>query len=443
MKKKREVNNSIHSAKQTYKKEIKKSSNFPIANNASKIDYQLLMQQASSQPVASTYSKLGPIESYSDLLISDQKNHCEILAAEHIIHMTEALRYLSSAMYAYLNNERYHAIHLAYYAELRAVLSLYAGSGIRTEKIDLEHEKPYFIDKEGNKCFYAKFVETHPFASMAWKEWIQRNDAQALLWESIYLLPGVSLGCLKPHLSRVNPELLRSLAFDLDQIKEDRNARNVASYKAYWRFKCFLKMEKSQVRFARELARLFTKSETGLLFDKVLVQYLVEEIVRSNVEGDESSREIEEKFTDTRDELIRQVARSSGIEENSIKAHLNISTTSLFDKAKEPTVDIENILARAAFLARLAMLSVGKNVASSGNPHIRRWIQNWLEHCGCWISDEDVELEDLEADYCEAIEDFSPDKFQNMPADLWSKENVQNTLRIANPHMCLAWGLTS
>ena len=425
----------------------KKTSNltFPMANNTKDIDFRLLMHEASGQCITSMYSNLGPVVSYSDLLINDQNNPIKVLAAEHIIHMIEALRYFSSAIYAYMNNEGYHAIHMAYYAELRAVLSLYAGSGIRTEKIDLPHEHPYFISKDGRKHFYARFVETHRFASMAWNEWILRSDAQELLWDSIYLRPGVSLRCFKTYLALANPQLLQSWGFDLVQIEKDRAERNSVSYQAYWRYRSFTKMDCTHVKFARELVKLFIRSESGLFFDKVLVQYLVNDIIRSMVDGNDGPEDINTKFNNKRDELIREVSRCSGVEEDSLRVYLEnetAATLDIFDKAKEQSVCIENILARTAFLARLAMLSVNKNITFSGNQHIKSWIRNWLEHCGCWEPTTDEEIDDLETDFREAIDEFSHNNFTNVPSDLWNSNNVYNTLKIVNPHLCIAWGLS-
>lgn len=403
-----------------------------------------LINKASQKPVLSAYSRLGPIKNYSDLLINNSTDHCEVLAGEHIIHMVECWRYLSSAMYAYLNNEEQHAIHLGYYAELRAVLSLYAGSGIQANKNYEKNEPPYWIDEDGNKNSLKNKIKTHDFAWEVWKKWTARSDAKDLLLNSIFLQPGVSLNNFIPHLCLFKPDaLLKTWGYDLLKLNEDHLARNIASYQAYWGKSPLTRMRRDQIEFAQELARLFTKAETGLLFDKMLILYLIHGTLNSQV-GEEEMESADLLQTKSLKELIAGVARSSGIDENSLKSHLEVSSLkafNIFDKAKQGEVHIENILARAAFLARLAMLSVNKNVASSGNQNVKFWVQHWLEHCGCWVPNDEVEPEDLETDYREAIDEFSSGKFKNMPADLWNRENVYTTLVIANPHMCIAWGL--
>jgi len=68
----------------------------------------------------------------------------DYLALSCPLHALDGWRYLSAALVSLLNGARTEALHLAYYAELRAALSILAGSGIA-----VLNNKHYAIDNTG------------------------------------------------------------------------------------------------------------------------------------------------------------------------------------------------------------------------------------------------------------------------------------------------------
>jgi hypothetical protein len=112
---------------------------------------------------------------------------------------------------------------------------------------------------------------------------------------------------------------------------------------------------------------------------------------------------------------------------------------SIFDHAATPNNSVECVISRAAFLARLAMLFVKKNLTSSGNDHAKSWLMNWLEHCGAWNPAASIEVADIHTDFQEALQAFST-AHTLLPADLWKRESAFSTNQVANLHTCIAWG---
>jgi hypothetical protein len=100
-----------------------------------KVDYAVICRNASGLAVQQAFNSLGPITKFEDLLCPPGKlTGPTELASEQVFHMIEGWRYASAATTAFLNNSQQTALHFAYYAELRAALSLLSWSGIRVKQ---------------------------------------------------------------------------------------------------------------------------------------------------------------------------------------------------------------------------------------------------------------------------------------------------------------------
>jgi hypothetical protein len=394
-----------------------------------------IAKSSNALAVTTAFSQLGPINVYEDLLDTSGSTKGAIcLAAEQVVHMAECWRYLSSAMYAFLNHEVGNAVHLAYYAELRAALSLFSGAGIRIKQRDA-----YWLNDE-SAVIVIPSHKTHDLVWKLWNEWIKRPDAGALIENNIRIEAGVALKDFQTQLMQFSPGvLLGQWGYDLVKLKDDHLARNQASYIAYWRDKPLSRMSADQLVFVKMLSELFLSSGSGLIFDQALIQYAVHQTVEGSLDHmnpENHTIERQQKL----DNIAEFVARQSGVD----KAHLlrNLSANigeSIFEKAKQRNDEAENVLSRAAFLARLAMLSVNHNIISAENDHAKKWLRNWLEHCGAWQPTLGGSVGDIEADLSDALDVF-PTSTPVIPADLWNNENAFITSKIANLHACIAWG---
>jgi len=403
-----------------------------------------IVQSASHIYVEAAFSRLGPVNSYTDLL-NASTDPAHILAADQIIHMTESWRYLSSALFAYLNHETPNSTHFAYYAQLRAALSLFSGSGIR-----VKHDNSYWLNATGRKTPIPRRYgdRTHKFAALAWSEWIKRDNAKAILANEIYIQPSIRLRDFEPALKQFSYDyILAGFGHDFINLKSDHLARNVASYEPYWSDRQLTRMSNKNVAFAKELSKLFLTDGNSFIFDRALIQYLVHyttsEISQDTADQDKIPTQREKD--QLRMTMCEKIADLISVNPKSLYEVLSenvgekVFTYALCDK--EPA-SVESIISRAAFLVRYAMLAVKKNITLSGNVHIKKWIQNWLERCGCWLPTMGVELEDLEADYADAIHEF-PNHLTHLPSQLWEAETIHKTFKLANPHLCLAWGIAA
>ena len=392
--------------------------------------------------VAAAYDNLGPIANYVDLLdntLTGTPATC--LASEQVIHMVESWRYLGTAMFAFLNNERGNSIHLAYYAELRAALSLFSGSGLR-----IDRDNGFWIDSTGAKHVLPKH-QTHALAWGAWQEWVKRPDAQTLLGNQIRLMPGVTLEDFQPRLQQFNAgTMLSTWGFDLINLQNDHHSRNSASYNAYWRTKPLRRMTETSLDFARKFSELFLSAgSSGLMFDKALVQYLVGKSISSAVvfDGPYNSEKYDSDWDTQLIDIVQFVAKQTGSDDESLLLNLNANIgRETFDLASNMSDEAESVLARAGFMARLAMLSVKRNVIASANPSARIWMTNWLESCGRWDPNSGSALGDLEIDLIDALESL-PVNSPSLPGDLWREPNLVHTSVLSNIHSCIAWGVAA
>lgn len=395
---------------------------------------------SNASAVTSAFAKLGPVNTYTDLLdnsVPSDKAVC--LAAEQVIHMAESWRYFSSAMYAFLNHENGNAVHLAYYAELRAVLSIFSGAGIRIKKGDA-----YWLDSASVAQSIPPHA-THDLVWKLWKEWVTRPDAKSLLENNIRIEAGVTLKHFEAKLMQFNPGvLLGQWGYDLVNLSDDHLARNQASYIAYWRDKPLSRMTVSQLDFVKSLTELFLSSGSGLVFDKALIQYAVNQTVEGSLDPDPANAHTHPADRKNKlDEIAEFVAKQSGANKNHLLLNLSANIgESVFEKAKQQNDAAENVLSRAAFLSRLAMLSVKQNTVSARNDHAKKWLRNWLEHCGAWQPDMGGSLADIETDLSDALDNF-PTAAASVPAELWNSDNAFSTSKVTNLHACIAWGVAA
>jgi hypothetical protein len=155
------------------------------------------------------------------------------IAASSAIHCLDGWAYLARAMEAELSGDVGAARHLAYYAELRAAMSILATTGIGV--FDRKH---FAIDRNG-KCISITGPGTHEFVWDALEHWAEQPPATDLIFRIIH--PGGK--ALSEWLSHYVPTAgfgfrgvlakrwLLSWGLDLQRLATDRGARNESSYR--------------------------------------------------------------------------------------------------------------------------------------------------------------------------------------------------------------------
>jgi len=154
------------------------------------------------------------------------------IAASTIVHCVDGWSYVARALEAALSGDTHAATHLAYYAELRAAMSVLAAGGI-----GVFDQKNFVLTSNGD-CQQVN-GSTHTFAWDALNHWATLSAASDLVFDVVQP-GGSSLATWLQHFpgsagsvarSRVVSNWLRDWGVDLRVFVEDREARNRSSYR--------------------------------------------------------------------------------------------------------------------------------------------------------------------------------------------------------------------
>jgi hypothetical protein len=155
----------------------------------------------------------------------------QYIAASSVLHCTDGWSYLGKAISCLLRGDPHRARHLAYYAELRAAMSLLAASGVgvlnnRHFVIDAPNSVAKLIDQSG----------THDFAWNCLEYW-STQPASGDIFASIVRPHGRALDDWLTPLGGghvIAPQAkdwFLKWGMDLALPREDKNARNESSYR--------------------------------------------------------------------------------------------------------------------------------------------------------------------------------------------------------------------
>ena len=149
------------------------------------------------------------------------------MAASVIVHCFDGWSYLGRALEAEMAGDPQTAVHLGYYAELRAAMSVLASDGIgvfRNRHAVFTGETYKTIGNMG----------THDFTWGALMSWADTHSGRNTLLKVIK--PGSIqlrewLYQYSASYDFITTNWLQQWGFDLSRLREDRNARNVVSYR--------------------------------------------------------------------------------------------------------------------------------------------------------------------------------------------------------------------
>lgn len=153
----------------------------------------------------------------------------EYLALSTCCHALDGWRYLSMSAIALLNGARGEALHMAYYAELRAALSILAGSGI-----GILNTKHFSLTAIGTVNWFPGL--THNTAWEAIRQWSQSLPNAVNVVDSFDAL-GLNtvewVEACRASSSRdaIASHWLMDWSIDLTSLTTDRDIRNEASYR--------------------------------------------------------------------------------------------------------------------------------------------------------------------------------------------------------------------
>ncbi len=222
----------------------------------------------------------------------------DYIAVSSPTHLWDGWNYLGLALYSYVCGYTANAKHLAYYAELRVAMSLLASQGV-----GIFNRCHFVVDKNSN-VYELAHISTHDATWLYLEQWADGGGSKYFLDRALRVQSYSFTDWLRafPHggaLAPVGAERLLSMAFDLRCMKEDRKARNEASYRPTGIVVSEVRDLKADVEFVVESIRLLEPG--GLLgtfeMDKFILRQVIErafdsgnEDIRSKVHGLEKFR---------------------------------------------------------------------------------------------------------------------------------------------------------
>lgn len=157
---------------------------------------------------------------------------CEYVSASAFVHCGDGWGYLGRATDAILKGDLHSAVHLTYYSELRATMSLLASHGIyvgNNRHFALSASGPAsLLSTEGTHTAAWQIMDAWkrtPVASAAVANIVRAGGEDLASWVS---------GVAGAGTVAVLDDLFRRLALDLETFSKDRERRNAASYRPTW-----------------------------------------------------------------------------------------------------------------------------------------------------------------------------------------------------------------
>lgn len=163
---------------------------------------------------------------------SVRKRHlAQYIGVSSVIHCSDGWGFLSSSLSALSRGDHLTALHLAYYAELRAAFSLLA-----TQGIGVFNNKHFIIDSTNSSRKLNGGGGTHQFVWNCLDVWSQNSSSSDLL-STVIKPENIELHQWFSQLGGTNSlhpqaqDWFVEWGIDLKHFQDDQNARNKASYR--------------------------------------------------------------------------------------------------------------------------------------------------------------------------------------------------------------------
>jgi hypothetical protein len=344
----------------------------------------------------------------------------QYIAASCLLHSADGWSYLGRSIVSLLRGDPHRARHLAYYAELRAAMSLLA-----TQGIGIFNRRHFAVDAPNSASPIQQQLGTHEFA---W-DCLQ-------FWSGLPTSGSIFSGVIRPHgrtlddwfaplggSAAVAPQAqvwLRQWGMDLNVLANDRTARNESSYRPDGIPSSWSLDTSHTLAFVRDIWRALEPSK-GSLFEEI-DRHILRIAFETSYFG-RTGRKPEEDLAAYKAYAGRAI-NSQGFtpettaqwEQFLLRAIAPNDLTVLTCSAKAPdtqTLGHASVIARATLLLRVASGATVQLLRSAGvnSNSVRFWIDNTGRSRGLWDDAIDTDkLTDLWADIERILEDI--DQFQ-------------------------------
>ena len=381
------------------------------------IDMGELLKQANGSFVSQAMGRLATKR--KNLLLTTLGNPVQVerIAAAQIVHLLEGWLNLSASLSCLVRNEISQAKHLAYYGELRAVLSIIASSGMILVK-----NKLFYVDGDGN-INDINGVQTHQIAWEFWINWIRTSDAKKFITQNIKLSEDLTLADITESvitLSSANERLVTAWGHDLLKIaSDDHVARNKASYGISLAIDDVSKKIRSYVPFLEKIwSLLMPYSNSIIRFDSAMIKYIVRSVASGLEDSENSNISPSLKFEKNLAALVDKISSNS---ERLLSSFKDETDLDIFNYAIDEKDAPENMISRCLIILRIATLAVLSNMRDQ--KRIEAWIRLWLKKIVFFNERQEYDVKDAILDYENVFTEGDMDK-------------------LTKPVASLAWGLS-
>lgn len=364
------------------------------------------------------------------------------LAARQLEHCLEAWNFLSQAGWALVSAHTNQAIHMAYYAEVRAANSLFASSGIAVKSFP-----NYYLSKhDAREEIRGQAAGTHSLIRNFWPYWCKRNDAKAI-FSNLKVAQSVSLEDVWKALGLGSRSQNRLLVwgYELTNLAKDHASRNMASYDV---LQSYAGITQAQGNNSHKLLRVVWEHlqpagmEGQLQFEVIYARYLVwayclDFATQSPIE------DVDEEFNSVRERILTNLSSNTGVPVSTLSYIFDVTASGdpnfeLFEIASQPSTTSENVFLRAFILARLSTSKLNENITYSGSDIALEWARKWLMELGVLkegeVPEDVASLSELYAERAQTI----AGQAQN---NLWVSHSA-DAAHSSRLNTALCWGLS-
>jgi hypothetical protein len=392
-------------------------------------------------------------EDFKSNSINDE-HLADYIASSVVLHCSDGWSFLARAISSHLAGDANQALHLAYYAELRAAMSLLAGEGV-----GIFSNVHFAVATTGACLVIPKPKGTHRITWEILEYWATTTSASDLLgkvlWSAgkplsdwISAFPGGSGAGL------VGADFLTTWGVDLCQFSRDRESRNEASYRPSQMSSPSQLNAWHSAKFVLRFWKAFEPSYAKeFQVDKFLLRALLEKTYKS-LKGDEGSSE------DFMDRIGSALSNLGITDANQREWHRFFSRDSLprdpsiiSMAGASPEIRTEEshiqVIARAALLLRVASGSCRELLGESliSNAELRFWWSGLGENRGLWSTETaPEEFFDLWADIEDALEKLNTWTDDNAPSNCslfgLLASHARELSRLSSCELIGLWGAT-
>ncbi len=378
----------------------------------------------------------------------NQRHLSQYIASSIPLHCMDGWSYLGKSIYSALMGDSYTSRHLAYYAQLRAAMSLLSSQGI-----GILRNIHFYIDDVNsthlinNNRSGINRRGTHDAVRDAFSNWIN-DDTSISMLGNIIKPEGINLSDWFDHLSAGSPlgfiglDLLKRWGCDLKNFKLDHDARNEASYRPTQINDPNNTSINTTLDLITEIWEDLRPMALGNRFDLHLLKYSIH---KYNNSTGRSKYWTKRKIIKTLEEVgindeFRLEFLKDYLEKTNNNKCLIIEQASKKTNCNKDKNYHLKMISRAVILLHLASAST-KSLMKETNTkrnEIEFWWKNFGVNRGLWDSSQLNPLDYMFDEIEEALSEISLDTFTNV-SDL----RVKKSLEIITLSMCERIGLTS